>query len=267
MKDRDAQHVERLLAARGFAVRPVDVAEATTPDILAELTGKRTFVEVKARRLDAGLRKAMWAVRVGEPEVLATSIAKHNTISAEVRKANEQLEASAGPEDFRLLWYRADRGPFTHGAHSQVVSTLFGVRFARTRHGGHLPCMYAAHADFHRYRSIDGAVVEQDDIIRLFANEFSPRHLSFIESPVMAALAKGALVPDLREGERRGACCIVEGANVDRSDDEALIAYLRSKYPEREIESFFEPEVVTHMTTIDARSELRARKPGAEGTE
>jgi hypothetical protein len=70
----------------------------------------------------------MEAVRIGETTEILTDLDKHNSISAEVKHASRQLDAVASEQDFRLLWYRADRGPFVSNTKEQIGSTLYGMR-------------------------------------------------------------------------------------------------------------------------------------------
>lgn len=136
------------------------------------------YVEVKTRSEDRVLRGCMEAVRIDEIAEILTDLDKHNSISAEVEHASRQLDAISQKQDLRLLWHRAGRGPFVSNTKEQIGSTLYGMRMVLAARPP-LPlrpwhCAYAGHADFFRFREIDGVMVEVDGLISLFLNPFSP---------------------------------------------------------------------------------------------
>jgi len=257
MRDHDQEHVCDMLQRLGFVVEQLTVSTDKRPDLLAQRDGERLFVEVKSRRLDASLRKAMESVRPGDQQTIETTLEKHNTLSAEITGAVVQLEALAGADDYRLLWYRADLGPFVHGVFEQITSTLLGTRCVRTASGTLRKCAYAGFGDFYRCASLDGVMIEVDEGINLLPNHFSPRCNRFAKSAMWASLPSRCVL-DVLEASTKGGWLIVEGP-VDRRDDAALLAHLQHKYPAAEIVGFEVTVATTHVTTIDAQATLDRR--------
>lgn len=184
--NRDA--VQARLEALGFEVLSIPETSRRQPDLAARSEGATMYVEVKTRSEDRVLRGRMEAVRIGETAAILTDLDKHNSISAEVEHASSQLRAAASAQDFRLLWYRADNGPFVNDTKEQIGSTLYGMRMmlAEFQPFGCRPwyCAYAGHADFYRFPEIDGVIVEVDGLITLFLNPFSPRREAFASSRI-----------------------------------------------------------------------------------
>ena len=133
----------------------------------------------------------MESVNVGATESILVALDKRNWLSSDVKKANTQLDAAAKPDEFRLLWFRADNELFVQDVREQIGATLLGIRMVfglrngerRVRH-----CIYAGYADFRRYTAIDGAMIEVDKALTLIPNPFSPRHQAFAASPIHTAV-------------------------------------------------------------------------------
>ena len=108
-----------------------------------------------------------------------------------MKQACRQLAAVAGPDDLRLLWFRAEDGPFVHGTRDQIGATLLGIRMVLVESAGRKrerACIYAGHADFHRFRDIDGMMIEVGGPVILILNQFSPRAPVFAASPICKIL-------------------------------------------------------------------------------
>lgn len=212
------------------------------------------FVEVKTRSEDRVLRGHMEAVRIGEEVEIRTDLDKHNSISAEVEHASRQLNAIAQEHDLRLLWYRADRGPFVSNTKEQIGSTLYGMRMVLADRPMHArrpwQCAYAGYADFFRFREVDGVMAEVDGLISLFLNPFSPRGDAFATSRIAKVLAADDAVFDIQRAIADGKL-FAAGGDAPRHDDAALLAHLTSKYPETTFVRFLRSVGVTSMTTID----------------
>jgi hypothetical protein len=256
MRDQDSDDIKKLLEHLGFTVH--SVPEATTekrPDLVATSGGSRMFVEVKTRVQDSKLRADMEAVPVGETKPILTPLEKHPTLSAEIKDANEQLRTMAAANDYRLLWFRASNDLFVHGARDQIISTLLGIRVVdATRDGNRRPvrCAYAGFADFYRFREIDGTIVEKGNLLTLILNRFSERYAAFKGSHICKVLPSTVIV-DVAQADQDGDCYVVDGS-VNRYDDEAVLAFLRAKYPQDSFHEFLSHNAGTTVTVIDARS-------------
>lgn len=255
MRDPDREAVKARLKALGFTVAAIDEEDdAKRPDLLATKEGTRMFVEVKARVEDSALRAGMESVATGSTEVVLASLDKRNSLSSDIKQANRQLAALAGPEDFRLLWFRAENGPFVHGARDQIGATLLGIRtvLVESTTGKHeRACVYAGHSDFHRFRDIDGTMIEVGGPIILILNQFSPRAAAFAVSPICKTISSSVF--DVTKAPQNDPFYVVDG-DVDRKSDEALLSFLRTKYPQDKFISFLASHAATVITTIDARS-------------
>ena len=256
MSDPGKDAVKKRLEALGFVVNIIpEDPKQSRPDLSVAREGVTMFVEVKTRTEDAELRTRMESVGIGATESFLVSLDKHNSLSSDVGKANAQLRAMASVQDLRLLWFRADNGLFIQDATQQIGATLLGIRMVMGKCGGEKQtkaCIYAGYADFFRYKEIDGAMIESDDGgIMLIPNEFSPRHDLFLRSPISRAVAPAVF--DVREGDREGAFYVVDG-DVNRKDEQALLLFLREKYPKDEFLAFGPHSGGTTVTTIDARA-------------
>jgi len=251
--DPNRTDVQRRLEALGFSVEPIaEVADARRPDLVARADGTTMYVEVKTRSEDRVLRAHMESVRPGETAEILTGLDKHNSLSAEIKHASSQLEAAASPGDMRLLWYRADSGPFVHDTKEQIGSTLYGMRMVLAESSTHelrpWHCAYAGHADFHRFQELDGVMVEQDGGITLFLNPFSPRRLVFASSRI-ARVVQGSVF-DIEVAIAQQVLFAADGDAPRRSDPELLV-HLAAKYPGVTFSQFLEHVGGTIMTTID----------------
>ena len=255
MRDLNREAVQRRLEALDFAVEVVPEDErARQPDLVATKGGTRMFVEVKTRVEDATLRVKMESVPVGATEPVLTVLDKHNALSSDIKHGNSQLRSAATPEDFRLLWFRADSGPFVYDAREQIGATLLGIRMVVVEtSAGRQPraCVYAGHADFFRFQDIDGVMIEVDGAITLLLNQFSPRSDAFAASPISTVISSSVL--DVARAEEAGSCYVVDG-DAHRKGDAALLEHLRLKYPTDQFVEFVTHYAGTVVTTIDVRS-------------
>jgi Holliday junction resolvase-like predicted endonuclease len=243
------------LKALGFEVQSIpETSTSPQPDLVAQSEGVTMFVEVKTRSEGRVLRNDMEAVRIGEEVEIWTDLDKHNSISAEVEHASRQLHAVAQEHDLRLLWYRADPGPFVSNTKEQIGSTLYGMRTVLADHPLHARrpwyCAYAGHADFFRFREIDGVMVEVAGLISLFLNPFSPRGDAFATSRIARVVAADDAVFDIQREIAAGKL-FAAGGDAPRRDDAALLRHLASRYPETTFVRFLPGVGVTSMTTID----------------
>lgn len=253
MNDPNRDAVQARLEALGFAVRPIpETSSSRQPDLAARSEGATMYVEVKTRSEDRVLRGRMEAVHIGETAAMLTDLDKHNSISAEVKHASSQLRAAASAQDFRLLWYRADNGPFVNDTKEQIGATLYGMRMvlAQFQPFGCRPwhCAYAGHADFYRFPEIDGVMVEVDGLITLFLNPFSPRREAFASSRIARLIQDSVF--DVDQAVAQGKLFAADG-DAPRGDDDGMLAHLRSKYPSVTFIRFLRHCAGTIMTTID----------------
>lgn len=252
MRDPNREAVQQRLEALGFMVDPIDEhGSERRPDLMACADAQTLYVEVKTRTEDAALRAKMESVHAGMTAAVVTDLDKRNSISAEIKHAQSQLSAVAGRDDFRLLWFRADNGPFVHDALEQIGATLYGIRMVIVGGpGAERPraCVYAGHADFHRFREIDGTIVEVDRLITLLLNPFSARRRAFASSRIAQQLGHSVFDVDRASQDRSN---YVVGGDAPRDNDEALLEHLRNRYPAETFHHFAKAGAGTVATTID----------------
>jgi hypothetical protein len=168
VRDPNRDAVQQRLEALGFDVHPIaEHGSERRPDLMARADAQTLYVEVKTRTEDAALRVGMASVPTGMTAAVLTNLDKRNSISADIKHAQNQLSAVARRGDFRLLWFRANNGPFVHDALEQIGATLYGIRMVIVGGtGAERPraCAYAGHADFYRFQQIDGTIVEVDQL-------------------------------------------------------------------------------------------------------
>lgn len=261
MRDADRDIVIQRLKNLGFDAEPIEETVDERPDLVARKSGTTMYVEVKSRVEDAHLRAAMESVRVGETKQILSSLDKDNSVSKHVKKANGQLAELARRGDFRLLWFRTEQTLFAHNAHLQACATLLGVRTVLVEIAGTMvqrDCLYAGHADFFRYRDIDGAMIEVTGPgmegagpAFLVLNEFSPRAGAFTESPIVEAFSDAVF--DATRPPQSAPFYVMSGS-ADRRDDVAVLSALQEKYAGHRFIRFLESHSGTVLTTIDARS-------------
>ncbi|MDT4331555.1 hypothetical protein ACQE3E_13550 [Methylomonas sp. MED-D] len=259
MNDQNRDDVMARLERLGFEVQPIpETSISLQPDLVTLSDGVTMYVEVKTRSEDRVLRGDMEAVRIGREVEILTNLDKHNSISAEVKHASRQLDTAAQSDDLRLLWYRADRGPFVSGTKEQIGSSLYGMRMVLADRPSHprrpWHCAYAGHADFFRFPEIDGVMIEVDGLISLFLNPFSPRADAFAVSRIVRVLAADDAVFDIQRAIADGQI-FSAGGDAPRRDDAALLEHLASRYPETTFVRFLRSGGVTVMTTIDGSNE------------
>ncbi len=254
MHDRNRESVGKRLEALGFKVDVVrEVPNEKRPDLVASKDNTTMFVEVKVRVEDRELRAKMESVGVGATKSIVISLDKHNSLSEHVEKANAQLGAAAASDDFRLLWFRADSGPFVHDPREQIGATLLGIRMVFAERNAERrvrPCIYAGYADLFRCREIDGVMIEIDGALTLVLNQFSQRQEAFACSPICAAVSPA--IVDVQRNTREDLYYVVD-SDVNRRDEDALLAFLRTKYPRDAFFHFASHCAGTTVTTIDAR--------------
>ena len=255
MNDPNRDAVCKRLEALGFLVRCIpETSTSPQPDLVTQDEDAMMYVEVKTRTEDRALRGEMEAIGIGEAVDIQTNLEKHNSISADVKHASRQLSAAASSKDFRLLWYRADRGLFVSNTKEQIGSTLYGMRMVlaerppfepRPRH-----CAYAGYADFFRFPEIDGVIVEVDGLISMFLNPFSPRRNAFSVSRIARILGADDAVFDIQRGISDGKLFAADG-DAPRHNDSDLLEHLKRKYSDTNFIHFIGSVSVTTVTTID----------------
>ena len=233
--DTQANYVKLILESLGFKSELIPQEQhQRRADIKVSDTSHATYIEVKSRLADETANKAIQSAIPGGPVVTYSGEAgKQNHFSSLVQEANLQLTATAGPLDYRVLWFLATAVPEFVAADEQMRATLFGIRHVFCKRAGenkYLPCYYAGYSDFYRYKDIDGAIIQNKEGAVLLINEFSPRLNNFKESTLCKYFVQKNATRIPSQEEAKGNGYIVDG-DVSRKDEKKVLEYLRKKYP------------------------------------
>jgi hypothetical protein len=228
--------VQHFFESLGYRVDKIAVDDQEMPDfsILDETSSyvlelKTKFpskdeVEAREKRLGSG-----------EIHNIHESIIRKNRLSGIIKKAKNQLGRYRGKEILHIVWLLATGHLAEPRAH-QFESTLYGssilIDGANKRT---VECFFFHNSDFFRYREIlDGAIVSTESVLKLLLNPLSPRYGQMKISSLSRYLREAVVDPI--ELEKNGKAFFVD-SEIDRSDKEAILGYLREKYKSDDIVS------------------------------
>lgn len=217
----------------GASVQKLPEGETKTPDFLVELGGQRYLVEVKGKEPSAEKEAERESVLIaGNVAEDHDTVGRKNVVSGVIKEAVDQLEAATSyQEDFKIA-FLVGTGRLAELYFEQFESALYGTvpvaDFGPNADDYHRPCYYFDRSDFFRFRKIlDAAVIWCGDSGKLLVNDHSERYSEFLNSSLAACLSGGLVDP--RQKEKSGSAYYADG-DVDRTDAEVVIAYLRKKY-------------------------------------
>ena len=234
--------------AKGFLqhwdalVEDIETSDSEQSDFLASLEEEILLIEEKTK-LDnpADLAKRRKAFDAGAVYSSSKRLVRNNRLSGVVRKAASQLASSASnPHDFCLVWFTGT-GYQAHALSEQFIATLYGSTNIIEMGSSHFRrCYFFRNSDFHRYADIiDGAVVAHVEgqalSAKLCVNPLSSRASRLRASAF--ARRFGTAVEDPEALERDGEAFIVTG-DVDRNNENALLAELQQKYSTKPLMTF-----------------------------
>jgi hypothetical protein len=252
--DRQSILVKKMLEDFGFQVDiiPEDKVKRQA-DLRAHKDGITTYVEVKSRLEDEKVNKVIESAVPGGPVVTYLGEAgKRNKFSSIVKDANEQLNITATPNDYRVLWFVVTAVPECAAATEQMLGTILGTRqifCKREKESLCRPCYYAGYADFERYRDIDGVVIQNGEGGVLVVNEFSPRVEGFGKSPLYQHFKQRNAILEVSQEEKKGKAFTIR-EKIDRDEKEAILRCLRSKYPAWEFQAVTDFKTVGVFASI-----------------
>lgn len=232
----DFSYADHALKHLGFDVRPIEAGEGESADWIASLGDEVALVEEKTKFEDpAEIARRTTAYRAGKPFDTHVPFKADNRLSGISRKAANQLAASAAEisHQYRLVWLTAT-GHSHEAKFHQYIATLYGSTniIERSKVVPLRRCYFYRNSDFYRYRDqLDAAVVAESDDdninLKLCLNPLSPKFTKLRSSRVRAAFGTAVLDPLVDEAE--GGAFIAD-CDLDRSQESALLEYLRNKY-------------------------------------
>jgi hypothetical protein len=227
------QAIGEQLKQWGFSIEKIPestVSGEKRPDYKVWLENETYLVEVKSREDDLDeSEKRNDVLSKGEIYSEHIPLVRKNTISGIVRDAYEQLKDYGDPEWLNLVWLCAV-GNAQEAKFDQFKAALYGTTqvFDLDGDGYHRVCYFFRNSEFFRYRNVlDAAFVSTLNEVTLCLNPHSPRFEQIRSSELVAKL--GSAVIDPVDRESQGDAYIVD-SDVNRSDEEAVLSYLRKKY-------------------------------------
>lgn len=145
------------------------------------------------------------------------------------------MEQTPAPADAIRVVTLVAAGNDPEAQAAQFAATLLGaVDLLRDAGDGSraaraTPCLYFDFCDFHRHPSIDAAVVLKSGSCRLFVNSFARPDIVRATHLYRFLDERGA-VADPPKQEAAGEFFVVDSSDLDRRDENAVLAYVRQKY-------------------------------------
>jgi hypothetical protein len=218
----------------GAHVTKIPESNKKEADWLVEFAGLKLLVEEKTKLDDPSeLMKRQEACHTGRVYGTIVPLSHDNRVSGVFRKAARQLESSVASYscDALTVWFSAI-GEGAEAKSMQAVSTLYGSTNIFQLHADSSlrRCYFFHDSVFYRFRDqIDGAFVGHvtgtSISPKLCLNPYSNRSNRLRNSK----LADFFTLIDPVEEEQSGVAYLVD-SDVDRSDEAAVLAYVRSKY-------------------------------------
>jgi hypothetical protein len=219
--------VKRFFEGLGYQVDKIPEDDAESPDFFISDNLSSYVLELKTKFPSSEeVEKRRRILDSGEIHNIHELVIGKNTLSGIIKKAGNQLERYADEKVLRIVWLLAT-GHLAEPRMLQFEATLYGLTDIVSSQGAS-DCYFFFNSDFYRFRDIiDGAIVSTESDARLLLNPLSPRYAQLKVSSLPRHL--GDAVVDPLELESRGKAFIVD-SNVDRTDKETVLIYLRKKY-------------------------------------
>jgi hypothetical protein len=220
-----------LFKALGLCVEVIPEGQSKSCDFRLRFGTENYLVEVKTRTDNADSTRA---IRHEGKGTFATRATRTNRTSTILREAVSQLASSATEADtFRLVCLAFDSWLHNRVLVQQLFSTLYGVqKLMLTDNSEALTsneCIYFTHSVFHKHTDLDAVCFTAGTQVSLCVNEFAERCSQFRTSHLYQELRnRGAVVEPRELVETNG--WFVADTSIDRSDADAITAYVKAKY-------------------------------------
>ena len=253
-EDQDQRQARRFYESLAYHVDPIGVANAggKRADYLATGFGDTVVTEVKSRVPDDDYEAALAIDGYALREDLLT---RSNSISAHVKKAARQMEQTPAPADAVRIVTLVAAGDDPKAQAAQLTATLLGaVDLLQDAGDGSgsaraTPCLYFDFCDFYRYPVIDAAVILMAGGCRLFVNSFGRPDIVRATHLYRFLDERGA-VADPAKQAAAGEVYVVDSSDLDRRDENAVLAYVRQKYGLEGPLLTFRPRKVTAAAVV-----------------
>ena len=221
--------VNRFFIDLGYHVEKIAESDEESPDFLIFDDTSSYVLELKTKfPSEAEIEERKELLDAGEIHNIHELIIRKNRLSGIIKKATTQLRGYEEKDILRIVWLLAT-GHIAEPRLHQLEATLYGlttlVDWSNQRACN---CYFFYNSDFFRYRDVlDAAIVSTESEVKLLLNPLSPRYAQIKNSSLPNHLGKAVVDPI--EIEKEGKAFFVD-SDVDRSDKEAVLRYLREKY-------------------------------------
>jgi hypothetical protein len=219
--------VKSFFESLGYQVEKITESEEESPDFLISDDSSSYVLDLKTKFPSSEeVEERRRILDSGEIHNIQETVINKNRLSGIIRKAGEQLSRFDNENLFRIVWLLAT-GHLAEPRMLQFEATLYGTTAVVSSIGAG-DSYFFYNSDFYRYRElIDGAIVSTEKRAKLLLNPLSPRYARLKASSLPKHL--GTVIVDPVELESQGKVFIVD-SDVDRTDKDAVLSYLRSKY-------------------------------------
>lgn len=231
-EDPHTDEVRETLAHLGYSVTPIPTGTKDSADLWAHAGDDRLTVEVKERVDDLDVVGEL-RNEPGEVVTRDTAVSRKDTLGRIIHKANSQIAASQSQyPGLGVLWFRPSPELGISEAADLMIANLLGVRWLGFRVAGRFgfaPVFLFSRTDFHRYPTLDAAVLDSPGGQRLLLNPYSPRKDLVRSSLLHRHFAPHAAVLDMDSMESNERHFILRSA-VDRADEQAALTALGNQH-------------------------------------
>ncbi|WP_148714717.1 hypothetical protein [Chitinolyticbacter meiyuanensis] len=236
---KDEQFIQEVFKYFGFELDRL-TGEAN-PDFLTNDGQYTILLELKTKGENPG-RAEKRAAELEKNEIATevVPLGRNNRIAKLSQKAAGQLrlKKSIHAAGFCFVVLQAlGRSEAEHM--EQFESSVYGSTNLFTFGSSDEPvkkCYYFYNSDFFNFRDIlDGAILVGEGRVTFCINDLSPRYESVRDSAFVRAFAEGVIDPVAKEAAGKAYSVRTD---VDRNDEEAVLAHLREKYRLDKVMSF-----------------------------
>ncbi|UXY16644.1 hypothetical protein N8I74_06390 [Chitiniphilus purpureus] len=227
----DERFIQEVFKYFGFELNRLD-GEAN-PDFLTDDGQYQILLELKTKEENPE-RAEERAAELEEKEVVleVVPLSRNNRIAKLSQKAANQLrlKKSTHAADFCFVVLQASgRSEAEHM--EQFEASVYGSTHLITfdmPEESLKKCYYFHNSDFFNGRDIlDGAILIGEGRARFCINDLSPRYELVRDSAFVRAFSEGVIDPVAKEADGKAYSVRTD---VDRNDEEAVLAHLREKY-------------------------------------
>ncbi len=221
--------VKTWFSNRGYEIHKIPVSNEESPDFFIADDSSAYILELKTKLpSDEDISERAQVLSIGEIHNVDEKISFQKGLSKIISKAKNQLKNYKKGEDFlRLIWLLST-DYLAEPRLDQFEATLYGSAYLYSieRQGN---CYFFYNSDFFKYREIlDAAIVSTTSKGKLLLNPLSPRYEKIKNSSLIKHFQEGS-VTDPILFEKAGQAFLVD-SNVNRSEESAILQYLKGKY-------------------------------------